>query len=260
MEKFFLSQCPNVRMRMTIDREMELDPEGKIFSPQLYQAYLAQHKIALQKQDGILRSIVLVDGILALFIGGQSIIVPGINLSLKDIPAAQEIMAVLSSFAFMMLCLTFANAQLYEAITQAFSKRAASKLGVDPDFLSAADTYTELFLKVFRTKMNIWGPDFYVPTRSFRLYYGLLTFLVGLSIFAMIGAHFCIVAFAIWPAGPWSTVPIILAVITLLMNLTGVLAVSGKSFPFEVPEFTQSTPPDTPEADPLTPSPRPPAP
>lgn len=240
LRKYEFSFSPNVRLRMTFERELALDQEGKIFDHNLYQLYLERHREAVARQNGLMRSFLLFDAISALILAGGTIAIPGTDLNVTEIPAIKQILIIASSFAFLMFTCAFANAQLYEAITQVFSQQRAARHSVDPDFLSAAHTFTEIYLKAFRPKMNIWGVDFFTPSRRYIYFYRLITFLITVCILSVVVIHIAILASG---AGSilahWSGIAI--SAIALTMNLTALLVGTGISLPFDLAREHENT-------------------
>lgn len=196
METIRLS--PNVRLRMTVQNEMDLDKAGVIFNDELYQKYLRMHQEALNRQNGLLRNTVLADGALTLLLFGKNIIIPGTSLGIQDIPAAVEVFTALAALSFLMLSLSFLNAQCYQAIIEQFNIRKARPYFIDPDFLSAADTFTEIYIKAFRAKLNIHGIDFYEAGKGYKIYYTAMMSLLLLAMFSMLAMHISVVVAGVW--------------------------------------------------------------
>jgi hypothetical protein len=204
MEKYSFKMSPNMRLRMTLDREIDLDPNEKIFNHELFSEYRQRHSEALTRQAGLIKAIIWSDAALALFISGRNINIPTLDIGLSDLPVAREVLAISASLTFMFLCVAFTNIQLYEAILQTLAKRKALGSGIDPEFLSSAYLFSEMHLKTNRTKMNLWGVDFFEPGISFRIYYGAITSLMMLSMIGIILLHFGLILNATWPHPPVS--------------------------------------------------------
>ncbi|MGK9199427.1 hypothetical protein [Sinorhizobium meliloti] len=217
---------------MTLDIEMSLDKEGVVFTPELYQKYLSMHREALSRRDATLKSVVLSDVILALLLFGKNITIPGTTLGIQDIPAALHTVAVFSSFNFMMLGVAFFNEQAYQSIVSQFNIRRSKTLEIDPDFLTAADSFTEFHIKLFRPKMNIWGVDFFHPGLGFRMFYGFLSMLLLFGILAVLALHLFIVSFAGYETLTGALLPTAFCIILGVINLAGVLVTLVPSFGF----------------------------
>lgn len=193
-----LSLNPNARLRMTVQKEMGLDPNEEVFNDELLSKYLAMHREALTKQEALGKSVVVIDIALAAVIFGKNLTIPIVGISLSDLPAALQTLSLLSSFAFLMLSLGFLNALLYQAIIDQFHNRRAEKYAIDPDFLIAASSYVELWMKAFRGQMNIWGKDFYPAGLGYRVFYGVVFFFALIAVIATIVLHLALVGFAVW--------------------------------------------------------------
>lgn len=225
---------PNVRLRMTVQNEMDLDKGGAIFNEELYQKYLRMHEEALRRQAGQLKTTVLADGALALLLFGKNITLPGTSLGIQDIPAAVEVFTALAAFSFLMLSLSFLNAQFYQAIIEQFNIRKARPYSVDPDFLSAADTFTELYIKAFREKLNIHGVDFFEAGKGYKIYYTTMTTLLLLAMFSLIVMHVSVVASGAWVSISPHWVSKIFAASIGLLTLVSVLVNMFVSFSFNL--------------------------
>lgn len=229
---------------MTFENEMSLDKEERVFNDDLYQKYLKMHERATVKQDTLLKALLITDGVLALFLSGKNITIPYTTLSIRDFPAALEVLALYSSFGFMALCLAFANTQAYQAICTQFTKRIALRHNIDPEFVSAADIFTEFHFKLYRSKMNIFGIDFFEAGKGYRLFYTSLSTLLMLSMLSIIALHLSLVGYAIWLIFSVNWISILLCSAVLIVNLCGLLANISPSFNFTVSgsEETNNTP------------------
>lgn len=216
-----LTMSPNIRIRMTLDKEIDCDRDQKIFTPELFKEYLQRHSEAITRQNNLMKSTLLTDAALALLISGKNIKIPGLEMDLSDLPVAQEVLIIMSSMAFMLFCISFINAQLYEAIVQTLARRRLSTPLVDPEFVSAAYTFTELHLKATREKMNIWGVDFFTPSRAFTRYYGVISLLLTVAFIGILALHVGTVMVALWPLLQLSPAPVALACAAICFNVAG---------------------------------------
>lgn len=217
---------------MTLDIEMSLDKDGVVFTPELYKQYLSMHREALSRRDAILKSVVLADVVIALLLFGKNIAIPGTTLAIQDIPAALQTVAVFSSFNFMMLGVAFFNEQAYQSIVSQFNIRRSKSLGIDPDFLTAADSFTEFHIKLLRPKMNIWGVDFFHPGLGFRIFYGFLSMLLLFGILAVMALHLFVVGLAGYKTLTGDFLPTVFCIMLGLINLAGVLTMLVPKFGF----------------------------
>ncbi|MBB3218359.1 hypothetical protein FHW72_003464 [Ochrobactrum sp. RC6B] len=234
LENLKLKLSPNVRLRMTFEREMTLDKEEKVFNNSLYQKYLSMYERAASRQDTLLRSLVIADGILAIFIFGKDISIPHTELSIREFPAALEILTFFASFSFMMLCLSFANTQAYLAICNQFTNRIAMKYNIDPDFISASDIFTEFHIKLFRPKMNIFGIDFFEAGYGYRWFYSSLLFLLSIIVISIIALHMSIIGYAIYLISSTNIISIVLICVVFIINICGLLVNIAPSFNFTI--------------------------
>lgn len=205
------------------------------------------HGRALAKQEALLKASLLSDGLLTLLLFGKNIIIPGTSLNIQDLPAAAEVLTVFASFNFMVLCLAFLNAQAYQAICEQFTSRMAAKKNIDPDFISSAYTSTEIYLKLFRAKMNIFGEDFFEAGRGYKVFYSSLTFLLSLAMFSIILLHLSIVSYGVWRSFAVNWISMLFCASVLLMNFVGILVNMAPSFDFTLRDLSkpQTATPDS---------------
>lgn len=230
-----LSFSPNIRLRMTLAREMDLDPNGEVFSDDLYSRYLAMLGTANARQEGLIRSLTFTDVGLAILLMGKSITIPVLNIGLSELPAAREALSILASLGFLFLCLAFHNLQYYTAVVEVFAQKRVSSKEIDPDFVAAAYTYTEWFVKLYRNRMNIWGVDFFLPGRGYRLYYGALAILLTLSILGMVLVHFALIGWAAYGTALNGWAFVLYITVMIAINLTGIMVAVTPSFEFNLP-------------------------
>jgi hypothetical protein len=192
-EKLILRLTPIARLTMSLDQEMDLDKAG-LFSEFRYGRYVEMYTIAERKRDGLMRSLLLLDALLALLLFGQSVNVPGIGLSIGEIPAIIEVITLFTTLTFFFNALAFLNVQAYGRIIDQFHIRKAGKGYIDPDFLSASDKYFEFVVKIYRKKFNICGIDLLIPGKNFRI----LSWIFGISVFVSLLVILVLHAFLIY--------------------------------------------------------------
>lgn len=239
MEPLKFKMSPNVRLRMTLDREIDLDPERKVFTQELFTEYRNRHGEAVARQNGLIKSVIFTDASLAMIISGKSMKIPGLDIGLGDIPVAREVLIILSAVSFMFFCIGFINAQMYEAILQTLARRRSGAPSVDPEFLSAAYTFTELHLKASRQKMNIWGVDFFTPGIAFKLYYGTIANLMMVAFIGVLLLHLGLLLSALWPILELGFSSIAITSAAICMNLAGVAIFVGPGFQVSENTFPQ---------------------
>lgn len=225
-ETFNLFLSPNVRLRMTAAEEMRLDKDDEIFDDDLHRKYIEMHRETVAAQERSIRSLALADIGLSLILFGKNVKIPGVELGLQDIPAATEVLTVIATFSFLTLCMAFVNAQSYQAILEQFANRKALKLGIDPDFIIYGDVLSQAYLKAFRPKMNVYGSDYFVPRRKYRLFYGTLTMLLLMSWLSILVLHLIVVGAGVrfsigdhWAWWPFAGAIVVVHVAGIAVNL-----------------------------------------
>lgn len=232
-EPFDLPLNPNVRLRMTVAEEMRLDTKHEVFTDDMQAKYISMHLEADKQQQAAMKGLVLADIGLALILFGKNVKIPGTDLGVQDIPAATEVLTVAASFFFLVVCQAFANTQCYQAIIEQFSNRRALKLGIDPDYLTFGNVLSQVYLKAFRTKMNVFGRDFFVPRRRYRIFYGLVTLLLGMSWISLLALHLIVVAAGVWHSIGEAWLWWFFAGAMLVIHLTGLLMNLSLDFGFD---------------------------
>lgn len=237
-DHFKIPLGPNVRLRLTVAEEMRLDPGREIFTDELHTKYIAMRTEAERQLQSTLKGTVYADIGLCLLLFGRNIKIPGTEFGLQDIPAATEVLTVLASFSFLVLCQAFATSQCYLAIIEQFSNRKALTRGIDPDFLTYGDVFFHIYLKAFRSKMNSYGPDFFAPGSRYKIFYGTVTGLLIMSWFSILGLHCIVVGVGVWNSIGQSWLWWPFAGAMLLLHVTGMVMNIFIDFSFEA-QFTE---------------------
>lgn len=234
-EIFDLELSPNVRLRITAAEEMRLDTNDEIFTDELHLKYVNMQKEAERQLQVSIKGIGYADIGLCLLLFGKNVKIPGTDFGLQDIPAAIEVLTVVASFYFLVLAQTFANNQCYIAIIEQFSNRKTLRLGIDPDFVTFGNVFSQLYLKAFRYEMNFFGRDFFRPKKRYQTFYGMVIFLLASSWISIIIMHLIVVGFGVWKSigESWVWWPFAAAII--LLHLTGVLMNMFIDFSFDTP-------------------------
>ncbi|NEH81307.1 hypothetical protein [Rhizobium ruizarguesonis] len=157
---------PLTRLTMALEAELELAKDPQM-EADLAAKYLERVNETAQRRDATLKSLVVFDGLLAIAASGRNITVPGINISMADIPAILEGLIGITSASVYIFSFSFTTWLCYSQIHFVFSKRIAARHNLDPDLISFAQTASEPTLKMFRSKLNIWGEDWHRSGNAF---------------------------------------------------------------------------------------------
>ena len=233
-----LKLTPVVRLMMTMDNEIALDKNG-VFNDQVWKQYLATTEIAEKQRDSMTKSLLTIDALLAILLSGKNLKLPVIDTSLVDLPACREVLTILSSILLMFTVVYFINAQCYSLLADQFAKRRAATDAIDPDFVSAADKYFHFALKIFRPKLNIWGPDFYSPRRSFTVFSTAINFFIAAVFILFPTAHFCLVGYSFYQTISTYDLNFFIATYCVICSVINFLSIaiwigSSTSFEFDV--------------------------
>lgn len=168
---------PLTRLTMTFDRELSLDSEGLLRGP-VFEGFLEHHKVAVQRRDQMIKALIIANSVLFLLLNGHGWRIPGFDLDIASLPAVVELTSLYVSVGFLFLCIAFVNEQCYSGILNQYGIKDSGPSAIDPDFVNASKQFTELFLKVYRSKMNTWGADFFISRKPFAWFSAVLMCLI----------------------------------------------------------------------------------
>lgn len=234
--KFTLRLSPIVRLMMTLDEEIERDRERVIFNEERHAKFQIMHAVAIGKRDQLFKAAAILDAAILLLLYGRSFSVPGLGISLIDIPAGLEIATILASLAFMLASMAFLNEQAYLAIVNKFGEKFAQPTGVDPDFVNASESYFEFFLKLYRARMNLWGPDHFVPGRGFSWFASLLLVALFISLMVLFALHLMAVGgacIALWQSHSAYYISQAVAALAVVSNAAGLMVIVSMNLSFK---------------------------
>lgn len=187
---------PLVRLAMTTNAEMRLDKMG-IFSDDLKSKYIERLESSEQIRDNTFRSFFTIEALLLFVLTGTNLVLPFFGVKTSDIPAILEMLTILASLAAIFVVISSVNFDAYHAILRQFGNRAAATTDIDPDFVIAADSQTQLFLKILRAKFNYSGKDIYISSRGFELFSGIVYFLIYIMLILFPILHFSLIYLSI---------------------------------------------------------------
>jgi hypothetical protein len=159
---------PLTRLTMAFDSELTL-MDDPLKEAALADKYLARVQETSARRDNTLKGLVVLNAFLAIASSGKSVNIPGVGISMSDIPALMEVLIGLVSVAFYLSAHSFMTWLCYSQIHHVFAQRIARKKGIDPDLFSFADTSSEPALKMLRPDLNIWGADWYTAGKGFKV-------------------------------------------------------------------------------------------
>lgn len=188
---------PLSRLYFTLHHEMVLG--GALFSePARYARFVKMCELAERKRDLLLRNMFLFDALVLLILFGKPITVPGLNITLADIPAGREVVTFLASLTFQFAAIAYVNWQGYAAILNVINTFNLQGTGVDSEFITAADKFSEFAVKLYRSKMNILGNDVAFPGRLYKLVAHAVTCLLLASVVSFLCLHLIVVFISGW--------------------------------------------------------------
>jgi len=163
-----IKMTPLTRLMEAFNSELNLAKDEKLES-ELASKYLLRLNEAHQRRDATLKGLVIIDALLAVAVSGRNIAIPGTSINMLDIPALIEVLVGLASASVYIFTFSFATWLCYSQLYFVFNNRLAKKYELDPDLINFAETASEPTLKMFRTKLNIWGIDWNQPNGMFKV-------------------------------------------------------------------------------------------
>jgi hypothetical protein len=208
--------------------QMDLDPDGSIFTAERYDGYARMAEKAEEKRDALFRTLVILDAIIVLLSLGQSITVPGFEVSLDKIPGAVEIVTILGGFCFYFAVMALYDEQIYSNLISQFDLKKVQYSGIDPELLTVSQKFTNLHLKFSRKKQNHWGNDFLFPGVGAKRFFAFQLFATVFMILTLPLLHIAAMTLGLLASAPhlgWGIFPF--ATLVILTNLIGTLLAIG---------------------------------
>lgn len=246
MENDEIQLSPLSRLRMSFNSELNLDKDG-VFNREVYEGYLQMQRRVEEKQDRMGRSLFTTNALLFLMLTGQNWRIPIFNVEVSSIPAAVEILLFASALSFFFLCSIFVTNQCYNAIIEQCGNRIVDSTRIDPEFYNASKKHFDFFLKVFRSKLNIWGPDFFEHGRPFSIFAWSLDKAFLLVLLVIPAPHFiitCVGALHVYQSDLNAYAALLLIGGFGFINLLGLVMVIAlyKQFSFRLAKPLDQTP------------------
>jgi hypothetical protein len=106
-------------------------------------------------------------------------------------------------------------------------------VGVDPDFITAGDVFTEWYVKAFRSKLNIHGIDFFEAGRGYRLYYSTVMLLLSFAMMILVVLHFVVLGWGVFSSFSWAWLRLLFCSAIALVSVVAFLVNLLIGFPFD---------------------------
>lgn len=188
---------PTLRFRLAFYDELRFDEQGRLRSVEQYKKFIAALQVSEQKRDSAVKSWLVITSAMSAVLFGADLTIPGLNTSLKNLPAALEITTALSIICFVFLLMAFHTHQCYGAIVSIYSQAIANGSSVDPDYIMASEVHNEFFLKMFRIPMHIGGLDTYLPGAGFEFASKAIAVLFGFLIECILILYLSLVFYSV---------------------------------------------------------------
>lgn len=189
---FVYSVPPVARMALSFDLERNLD-DGTVFTQERYEKFLGMLKESENQVKRLLRSVALLNTIICVILFSKGIVLPYIDFNISEIPVAVEIATLLSCISFSFLIIGFVNEQAYSALVDQYIFRAMRPSEIDPDYVISSERHIQLFLKVFRPTLNIWGKDFLQAKLPFKIMSVRILILASISLLSIFVLHLIVI-------------------------------------------------------------------
>lgn len=158
------------------------DDLNRISSPELESQLAVQLRDRLAeatvKRDQIVKSLFIIDALLAVALSGQNFVIPAIGLSTSAFPALLEILVGLASFAVCFAAMGFTTWLCYSQLLWAVIRRTAKSADLHGGILVDSDHFNELGVRLFQHQIAIGGEELFKPLGGFKaliLVYEILT-------------------------------------------------------------------------------------
>lgn len=227
-----LKLSPLSRLYFTL--EYDLRKSAKVFDERRFDRLVSKHNEMVEQRNNLFRNTLICDVVVVLLLFGKSITVPGFGVSLADIPAAREAATIASGLAFQFAMYAFLNWLGYVAIIETINRHRNE--AVDHDIVSAAEKNIEFIEKLYRSKMNTYGPDYVIPGKSFVVVSRFVVWLGVGSILAILFLHFAIAGFSVattFRELGHSTFAYLFCFAVVASNLAGLLTIITQHIPFK---------------------------
>lgn len=176
-EWFRFRTSPLFRLTETYEDDL-----NRIRSPQLESQLAEQLRERLSeatvKRDQVVKSLFIIDALLAVALSGQNFVIPAIGLSTSAFPALLEILVGLASFAVCIAAMSFTTWLCYSQLLWAVIRRTAKSADLHGGILVDSDHFNEMGIRLFQRQIAIGGQELFKPLGGFKaliLVYEILT-------------------------------------------------------------------------------------
>ncbi|WP_162901247.1 hypothetical protein [Breoghania sp. L-A4] len=186
-----VSLSPAVRARILFGREVRIENtrDTKLFDEEYLKGVLKNKVYWTKQRDIFAKTMVISIFIIYLIVNGGDIKVPGIGISIKEIPGILYILVPYCSFNALFLVFAFVNEDIYSALIDQIIIKKSEYGVVDPDLVKAAYEPQFFIHKLFRADFNIYDTNSINPQGASLLVSVIITFGFLVTIFTpLLGA------------------------------------------------------------------------
>lgn len=159
---------PLYRLTATYEEDLE-----KLENPQLELEIAEQLRERLTeaeiRRDNCLKSLFVVNVLLAIIISGKNFNIPGTEINTQDLPAALEILISASTFGALVTASGFTTCLCYSQLLWTVVQRKARSADIAGGILTDASHFNEMSVRIFQSKVALAGIELFTPKRSFRM-------------------------------------------------------------------------------------------
>lgn len=237
MAKKTIKLSPIERLVYSLEKEVALDKFG-VYSIELLNEYIATQVKVQEKFDRLIKSLAASQVFAFAVLVDVEIDFLGATFSSRGDLSLLLALGLLSVGVFI-TATTFVTNQCYMAVIHRMSRMVVDSDVMDPDFYTAAKIPNDLFLKIFRGKLNIWGEDFYSSGGSFMLFSWVVHALLMVALCVIVLAHgvlVFLVCLDVWSLD-WGVFERLACLgFGFLMNFGAIVVVVGGNREFEFKE------------------------
>jgi hypothetical protein len=174
-----------VKMRLLFSDELKIasHAEERIFSENFVREALNQKLVHAIEQRNIIKGLFFLIFASYIFLNGSDISVPGLGISLKNIPGVLPLLIVVGSFSVGMLIVNFINLQAYDALIDQFVLRMSGNGFIDPDIIKSSLEPFHFVHKLFRKQFNIHDKNTFEIGRAGKIFNIFVLLFLSLFLF-----------------------------------------------------------------------------
>lgn len=143
--------------------------DSKILTESSMERAIETRKEIISQRDNIFKAYILLIFLIFLFSNGSEINIPGIDISMNEIPGAIGFLLIVSSITMLTLVNSMANEQIYAAAIDQLYKKASADGLINPIFINLIYEPTEIFLRFLHPRFYPIEDDRYQISKTGKI-------------------------------------------------------------------------------------------